>query len=137
MNSKHKTRKLLKILFGVAWLDGTIQPEERQYLHKMAQAHSLSEDSEIRPLLSETKPIVAEDCYSWLREYLGENPSQNDFQELLESLSALIYSDGIVDIKEAQLLNYLEELETEGVHPTSSLDKLLRIIQELYRKAIS
>ena len=137
MNGKDQTKKLLKILFGVAWLDGTIQAEERKYLHEMVEAHSLSEDSEIKPLLSEVKTVVPNDCYRFLTEYLGDNPSKEDFQELLESLSALIYSDGLVDVKEAQFLNYLEDIGSASDHPKSSLDKLLRTIQKLYKKAVN
>ncbi|MGL5793241.1 MAG: TerB family tellurite resistance protein, partial [Waterburya sp.] len=75
-------RQILKILIAAAWIDGVIQPEERAYLRRVAQDFQLAEDPEIKPLLSELKPVQAVDCYQWLDEYFGENPSLEDYQEL-------------------------------------------------------
>ncbi|MGK7897819.1 MAG: TerB family tellurite resistance protein, partial [Xenococcus sp. (in: cyanobacteria)] len=64
-----KNQKLFKILMGTAWLDGIIQPEERKYLWETAQAWQLTEDPEIKILLSELKTVSATECYLWLEEY--------------------------------------------------------------------
>jgi uncharacterized membrane protein YebE (DUF533 family) len=62
------TKQLLKILVGAAWIDGTIQPEEREYLHQMAKDKGFAEDPEIKSLLSEIKPIKPQECYRWLED---------------------------------------------------------------------
>jgi uncharacterized membrane protein YebE (DUF533 family) len=130
------TKKLLKILIGAAWIDGIIQPEERVYLKKMAADQGLSEDQEIKLLLSEIKPIKAEQCYQWLEEYLGEEPKEDDYQQLINAISALIYSDGEVDSEEAKLLTRLQMLDPANEHPQTAFDKILKTIQKLYRQAI-
>ncbi|MGC1245137.1 MAG: TerB family tellurite resistance protein [Spirulinaceae cyanobacterium] len=136
MSKNAKTKQLLKILIGAAWIDGTIQAEEREYLHQMATEKGVAEDPQIKPLLSEIKQVKPSECYSWLKEYLGDNPTEEDYQQLFESLSALIYSDGDVDTEEAKLLNRLQLLEAENKSPKSGVDKFLRAVQKLYRKAV-
>jgi uncharacterized tellurite resistance protein B-like protein len=136
MNKKTKTKQLMKILCGAAWIDGVITPEEREYLQKMATDNQLIEDSEIQSLLSEIKPVTTAECYQWLEEYLGKNHSHEDYEQLLEAISGIIYSDGDVDIQEAKLLSRLQDLDPENDPPQSIFDKLLTSIQKLYRKAV-
>lgn len=137
MEKKVNTKQLLKILVGAAWIDGIIQPEERNYLHRMAKNNNLADDPEIKSLLSEIKPVHSTECCQWLEEYLGQNPSSEDYQSLLEAISALIYSDGDVQMQEANLLTKLQNLDPSSESSKSTLDKLLKIIQKLYKKAVS
>lgn len=132
-----KMKQILKILIAAAWIDGVIQPEERTYLRRVAKDFQLAEDPEIQPLLSELKPIQAVDCYQWLNEYFGENPSLEDYQELLEKISGLIYSDGYVDVREAKLIEMINSCDPNNPDCHKSiLDKLLRKIQKLYKAAV-
>lgn len=135
MDKNHKTKQLLKILVGAAWIDGSIQPEEREYLRQMAQDNKLSDDPEIKSLLSEIKPVQSQECYRWLEEYLGDNHSEADYQSLLDAISALVYSDSEIDSEEAKLLTQLQ-LRDPANEPHSIFDKLLRRIQKVYRQAI-
>lgn len=137
MNPRNKNQQLLKILVGAAWIDGIIQVEERDYLRQVAEKHGVADDPELKNLLSELKPVTPSQCYSWLEEYLGDNPTTSDYQELLETLSALIYSDGDVQMQEAQLLTKLQLLDPTQESSKSAFDKLLKSIQKLYRKAVS
>jgi uncharacterized tellurite resistance protein B-like protein len=132
-----KTKQLFKILIGAAWIDGSIQAEEREYLHKMSQEKNISEDPEIKSLLSEIKPVKVSECYRWLEEYLGDNPTSEEHQELVDSISALIYSDSNVETEEAKLLNRIQLLDPTNEHSKSALDKILSKIQSLYKKAIN
>ncbi len=132
----YKMKQILKILIGAAWIDGVIQPEERKYLQRIAKDYQLSDDPEIKPLLSELKVVKPEECYQWLQDYLGENPTQEDYQELLEKTSGLIYSDGDVDIREVKLIEKLQLLDPANEPELSVFDKALRKIQKLYRQAV-
>ncbi len=136
MNKTYKNKQLLKILIGVAWIDGIIQVEERNYLKYMSEYHGLSNDIELQYFLSELKPIKADQCYQWLEEYLGNNPTTEDYQELLESLSALIYSDGDIQIQEAQLLNKLQLFDPSQNYYQSNFAKLAKLLQQIFRNAI-
>lgn len=137
MEKQVNTKQLLKILVAAAWIDGVIQPEERKYLHRMATNNNLADDPEIKSLLSEIKPVQPTECCKWLEEYLGQNPSLEDYQSLLEAISALIYSDGDVQMQEAKLLTKLQNLEPSKESSKSTFDKILKIIQKLYKKAVS
>lgn len=132
----NKMKQILKILIGAAWIDGVIQPEERKYFHRIAKEYQLEEDPEIKPLLSELRVVKPEECYQWLQDYLGDNPTQADYQELLEKTSGLIYSDGDIDIREVKLIEKLQLLAPGNQSKTSIFDKLLGKIQKLYRQAI-
>jgi len=131
-----KMKEILKILIGAAWIDGVIQPEERKYLRRVAEDFNLGDDPEIKPLLSELKPIQPVECYQWLEDYLGENHSFEDYLELLEKISGLIYSDGYVDIRETKLIEKIQNLDPNQESSKSIFDKLLRKIQKLYRAAV-
>ena len=135
--SKNKMKQILKILIGAAWIDGIIQPEERAYLHRVAQDFKLDRDPEIRPLLCELRPIQPVECYQWLEEYFGENPTEEDYQQLLEKISGLVYSDGYVDIREAKLIEAIQSCDPNNPDCRNSiLDKMLRKIQKLYKAAV-
>ena len=139
MNDNSNTKQLLKILIGTAWIDGTIQPEEREHLHQLAKDYGCDKDHDIKSLFSEAKPIKPEECYQWLEEYLGDNPTEEIYQELLKELSTLIYSDGLVELEEAKLLTRLQLLDPsmESSERKTIFNGLLKGIQKLYRKAIS
>ena len=118
----------MKILIGVAWLDGAIQPEERQYLAKVAQTNQLDLDPEIESLLAGRISLAAADCEHWIQEYLGDR-SINDDDGLIEAISGLIYSDGDVTVDEAKLL-----VNIQSAPP--SAPPLVSKIQQLYKKAL-
>jgi hypothetical protein len=128
MNTEAQSRLLMKILIGIAWLDGAIQPEERKYLAKVAQAHQLDHDTEVEPLLTGAIAITSAECEQWVQEYLGDR-SIHDDDGLIEAISGLIYSDGDVAIAEAKLLVNIQSAPAVAPHLVSK-------IQQLYKKAL-
>ena len=135
--NKNKMKQILKILIGAAWIDGIIQSEERVYLRRVAEDFNLADDPEIKPLLSELRPIQPTECYQWLDEYFGKNPTEEDYQQLLEKISGLVYSDGYVDIREAKLIEAIQSCDPHNPECRNTiLDKVLRKIQQLYQAAM-
>ena len=122
-------RSLLKILIGVAWLDGEIKPEERQYLTKVAQMHHLDLDPEIDSLLISPTPVTPGECEQWIQDYLGDRSIFDD-DGLIEAISGLIYSDGDVATAEANLLVNIQSSPSSGV---PAQPPLIVRIQQLYR----
>lgn len=131
------TKQLLKILIGAAWLDGKVQPEEQQYLQRIAQQNGLLEDPDLKPWLYGLRSVSAEECYSWVDEYLGRRPTPADCQSLLESISGLVYSDGEVDSAEARLLMQIQQKESDLTASPDLHAAIVRAIQKLYRKWVS
>ena len=130
-------KQILKILIGAAWIDGVIQPQERAYLRRVAEDFQLADDLEIRPLLTELKPIQPVECYQWLEEYFGENHTVREYHQLLEKISALVYSDGYVDVREAKLIEAIQSCDPVNPDCKNSIwDRMLRKIQKLYKAAI-
>ena len=133
--SENKTKALFKILIGAAWIDGSIQTEERDYLRRRAEEQGLVDDPEIRPLLFEFVPVQRDLCYQWIQEYLGAHPSSESCQDLIESISGLIYSDGNVETEEAKLLARIQSLDPAVTKSeTNDVNGLLRSVQNLYRE---
>lgn len=130
---KNNVKQLIKILIGVAWIDGRIQPEERQYLLKVAKESDLASDPEVQPLLYGLKAVSAQECYDWVQEYLGDNPNPEDYQRLMDAMSALIYSDGDVATEEAKLLTRLQLLDPATASAKAGQNNVLKAIQKLYR----
>lgn len=130
-------KQILKILIAAAWIDGVIQAEERVYLRRVAQDFQLADDPEIKPLLSELRPITATECYQWLEEYFGENHTAEEYQQLLEKISGLVYSDGYVDVREAKLIEAIQSCDPANPDCKNSIfDKMLRKIRRVYKAAI-
>lgn len=130
---KNSVKQLLKILIGAAWIDGKVQAEEREYLQKVAKEADLADDREIQPLLYGLKPVSAQECYGWVQEYLGTKPSPEDYQQLIEAIGALIYSDGDVATEEAKLLTRLQLLDPATASSKFAQNNVLQAIQKLYR----
>jgi uncharacterized tellurite resistance protein B-like protein len=134
MDIQARERSLLKILIGVAWLDGEIQPQERQYLTTVAQTHHLDRDPEIDSLLASPKRATLEDCERWIQEYLGDKSIYDD-DGLIEAISGLIYSDGDVATTEANLLVNIQSEPSAAVpaqHP--SIAKIRQLYQNWFQK---
>ncbi|MEM7726402.1 MAG: TerB family tellurite resistance protein [Cyanobacteria bacterium P01_A01_bin.45] len=127
-------KSLVKILIGAAWIDGVIQPEERQYLRQIAKERGLEKDPEIKPWLYELVEVKPTECYEWVKEYLGDRPSQEEYQSLIQAISGLIYSDGDVATEEAKLLLKLQELSDRDNSTQAGQNKILKQIQKLYRR---
>ena len=128
MDIQTQPRLLIKILIGVAWLDGEIKPEERQYLAKVAKAHDCDRDPEVEALLTIPNSVTLAECEQWIQTYLGDR-SINDDDELIEAISGLIYSDGDVAVNEAKLLVNIQSVP-------SSAPPIISKIRQLYRKAL-
>lgn len=126
-------KKLVKILMGAAWIDGIIQPQERQYIRKIAQEQGVESDPEIKPWLYELVTVKPAECYEWVKEYLGDSPSTEDYQNLLQAISGLIYSDGEVATEEAKLLAKLQQLSNGNKSNEAGFNTILKHIQKLYR----
>jgi uncharacterized tellurite resistance protein B-like protein len=137
MTTHSDVKTLVKILIGVAWMDGRIQPEERQYLHEIAKEKDVADDPEIQPLLYELRAVNPDECYAWVKEYLGDRPTSEACQDLIEAISALIYRDGTVAIEEAKLLSKLQSLDPVNEVPESAHNKVLSTVRKLYQLCIS
>jgi uncharacterized tellurite resistance protein B-like protein len=131
------TKQLLKILIGAAWIDGKVQPQEQQYLQRIAQQKGLLEDPELKPWLYSLRSVSEEECYRWVDEYLGRRPAPEDCQILLEAISGLVYSDGEVDSAEARLLMQVQQKESDLTASPDLHATIVRAIQKLYRKWVS
>ncbi len=132
-NPQSRTKMLLKVLIGAAWIDGTIQVEERQYLRHLAEQQGLENDPELKPFLYELVSVKPEQCYAWIEEYLGSSPNSTACNDLLEAISALVYSDGSIEIEEARLLNHLQEIDAACSVEKPSPSAMLQSVQKIYR----
>lgn len=138
MTTDPNLKTLVKILIGAAWIDGKIQPEERDYLHHIAKEKGVADDPEIQPLLYEFRAVESSECYRWVQEYLGENPTTENCQKLIETISALIYSDGDVASEEARLLNRIQLLAPSNSETAESTSgSVLKAIQRLYKSWVA
>jgi uncharacterized tellurite resistance protein B-like protein len=131
MNSPQKNiQTLMKILIGAAWLDGKLQPEEQAYLRRIATEKGIASDPEINALLNSLKAVTPDDCYAWVREYLGSQPQIETCHALIEAISGLIYSDGDVAIEEAKLLQEIEAMD----QTICAESTLVKTVNQLYRR---
>jgi uncharacterized tellurite resistance protein B-like protein len=136
MTTNSQTKTLIQILIGAAWIDGQVQPEERDYLQRVAMEKGWAEDAEIQALLHQSEPVTSTQCYSWLKEYLGDRPSSEQCQQLLEAISGLVYSDGTIATEEAKLLTDLQQFDPTH-SPSEMAHPVLESIRSLYQRWMS
>ena len=135
--NKAHNKQLFHILVAAAWIDGEMQPQEQDYLQRIAKEHNLLEDTEIQNLLSSDRPISSAKCYQLLENYLGNNPTAENYQDLLSAISSLVYIDDNIATEEAKLLTQLQELGVNNNTSNSVFNKLLSRIQKLYKKGLA
>ncbi len=123
--------KLLKVTIGIAWIDGVLEPGEREYIEQIIGQQKLTNPREIESLLNQ--PVPAEQCYNWLEDYLGKNPNALKYQELYENISTLISSDTEVQTEEAKLLQFLSDKKTRKQKFQERLTKIFLDSQFLKR----
>ncbi|MDJ0573078.1 MAG: TerB family tellurite resistance protein [Pleurocapsa sp. MO_192.B19] len=136
-STKSNDRDLFKILIAVAWIDGEVQPEERKFLEKIAAEQNLELTAELQDLLSSHQATSTAHCYELFREYLGSNPSSEDYQNLISAVSTLIYSDDDIATEEASLLTQMQNLDPNNSVNHSAFDKLIAKIQKIYQAGLS
>ena len=137
MTADAKVTTLVKILIGAAWIDGIVQPEEREYLLRIAKEKGVADAPELQPLLHGLKAVKSAECYVWVNEYLGDRPTPESCQQLLEAISGLIYSDGMVANEEANLLNNLQQLDPTNKPSEPEGSSVLTAIRSLYQRWLS
>ncbi|MBV5261887.1 TerB family tellurite resistance protein [Synechococcus moorigangaii CMS01] len=137
MKTVDKDKQLFKILCSAAWIDGEIQAEERQYLHQIAAQKNFAQDPEIRALLCEAVRVKPEDCYRLVEEYIDDHTNEAEYQELVDAVSHMVYSDSEIDTEEAKLLNRLQSLAPETHQGHSPFQRVIKSIQKLYKGAIA
>jgi uncharacterized tellurite resistance protein B-like protein len=133
MQEKADHKALLKILIGVAWIDGRVQTQEQDYLLQLAQKQGLADDTDLKPWLYGLRSVSMQECYRWIEDYLGQHPSPEDGNNLIEAVSGLIYSDGEVASEEAKLVSRLLTANTHA-KAHSIHDSLLKAVQHLYQR---
>lgn len=137
MSSPQKQKQLFQLLYAAAWIDGVIQPEERRYLHTMATHAQLERDRDIVALLTESKPIQPHQCFQMLAEYLGDRPSPEEYEQLISSISTLVYSDSHIDAAEAALLDQVQLFDPDRPGSHGLFQKFLRTVQTWYQEAVN
>ncbi len=133
--STKSDRNLLEILVAVAWIDGEIQPEERQFIEKIA-VEQIGSATEVQDLLNNYQDSSQEHCYQLLEQYLGNSPEADDYNNLLSAVSSLIYSDNDIATEEANLLTTIQNIDPQNYQKRSTLDKVIGKIQKLYRSGL-
>lgn len=116
-------KQLLRLLVGVAWIDGVLEPDEKDCITQVASQKGLAGDPDIERLFNQ--PVPADQCYEWLQAYLGKNPTDEKYQELYENLSTLMSSDSEVDAQEADVLKFLSHKKTVLQSLQQRLSKIL------------
>ena len=135
--TNNNNQDLFKILVAVAWIDGEVQPEERKFLEKIAAQKNLESTVEVQDLLASHQATSTAQVYELLKEYLGSNPSSDDYHDLLSAVSSLIYSDNDIATEEASLLTEMQNLDPTNSENSSVFDKLITKIQQLYQAGLS
>ena len=137
VQSTKNNRDLLKILVSIAWIDGKVQPAEQKFLEQIAKEQNLDSTIELQTLLIEHQDSSLEKCYQLLKQYLGPNPNAADYDDLFTAVSKLIYSDDDVATEEASLLTKIQDLDPNNLKTSSTLDKAIATIQNLYQKRLN
>ena len=134
MTQQTSNVQLFKIIVGVAWLDGKVQTEEQDYLTRLANEEGIASHPEIYPLINGLKEVSTEQCYEWISDFVGDRPSKETLNQLIEDISGMVYSDGEMDSAEAKILNDLQQMVTPQPLPHSLNSKIVHQLKGYYKK---
>ena len=133
-NQQNSTIQLFKIIVGVAWIDGKVQTQEKDYLRRLAQEQGIEKDPEIYPLIHGLKEVSTEECYQWITDFVGKNPNRETLNQLIEDISGLVYSDGEMDTAEAKILNNIQNMMAQPQLSHSLNSKIVHKLKGYYKK---
>ncbi|MEL6494749.1 MAG: TerB family tellurite resistance protein [Cyanobacteria bacterium J06623_7] len=133
---KQSDRHLLEILIAIAWIDGEVQPAEKQLIEQIALENNLISAADLPDLLAQYENSSTEQCYQLLQQYIGANPTLEVYDNLLSAVSKLIYSDNDIATAEADLLTKIQDLDPQKLQNHSTFDHAITKIQRLYQKAL-
>ncbi|MCM1981529.1 tellurite resistance TerB family protein [Lyngbya confervoides] len=134
MSTEQSKILLMKIIVGVAWVDGKIQPEEKEYIRRLATEQGLSDQPEIKSLINELRTVTPQECDRWIQEFMGQHPSVDARNQLIEDISGLIYSDGEMDSAEAKLLTHLQDMPEQDNQLQTFKDRVIHRVQDIYQQ---
>lgn len=112
-----RAKDLLKVLFGIAWIDGEISEAESFYLNGLAYKRQLNTDPEIQELLRFERPIGFGECLNLLSTYLDGDRSEESYNEMVKEIRSLVQSDGVITSEEAAFLQVSGFLRASIEHP--------------------
>lgn len=135
--AQNNGQSLLEILVAIAWIDGEVQPEEKEFLQQIAVEHNIKSATELQDLIKNYQGSSTVKCYQLLEKYLGDNPNQADYENLVTAVSKLIYSDNNIATEEALILTQIQNLNPDNLKNHSAFDKTISIIQKLYQAGLS
>lgn len=135
--AKNNSQELLEILVAIAWIDGEIQPEEREFLAQIVAEQNIASTGKLQDLIANYQGASLAKCYQLLEKYLGDNPNPTDYENLVTAVSKLIYSDDNIATEEALILTQIQNLNPENLKSNSAIDKTISIIQKLYQVGLS
>ena len=134
---KNNHQNLLRILVAIAWIDGEIQAEEKEFLSKIAFEQNICSPTELEEMLKQNQNSSSDKCYQLLSEYLGDKPSSEDYNHLLSAVSQLVYSDNDIATEEASILNKIQNLDPQKSPQNSVFDQVIGKIQKIYQAGLS
>ena len=134
---KNNNHNLLQILVAIAWIDGEIQAEEKEFLSKIALEQNICSPTELEEMLKQNQNSSSDKCYQLLSEYLGDKPSSEDYNHLLSAVSQLVYSDNDIATEEASILNKIQNLDPQKSPQNSVFDQVIGKIQKIYQAGLS
>lgn len=132
----NNNQDLLQILVVIAWIDGEIQAEEKEFLSKIAQERNICSPSELEKMLEQNRNSSSQKCHKLLAKYLGDSPNSEDYDHLLSAVSRLIYSDNDIATEEASILNKIQNLDPRNSAQDSAFDKVIDKIQKIYQAGL-
>ena len=134
MTQPNSTIQLFKIIVGVAWIDGKVQKQEHEYLSRLAKKQGIENHPEVYPLVNGLKEVSSNQCYEWITDFLGDDPTQEDLNQLIEDISGLVYSDGEMDSAEAKILNNIQNMTVQPHLPKTLNSKIVHKLKGYYKK---
>jgi len=135
--NQNNNQDLLTILVAVAWIDGEIQAEEQKFLENIALEQNIVSATELQGLIANYQGSSLDKCYQLLKQYLGDNPEEADYENLLTSVSKLIYSDNNIATEEALILTQIQNLDPNNFKNYATFDKTISIIKKLYQTGLN
>lgn len=125
MDQSQKQKLMTQILIGSAWIDRSLEPQERLYLQKVLERYHLGHDAELLALLN--KPTPVETTEKLLIEYFRQSTNDERIQLLADIGKILIADDTVSDVEHDLLDEYHELMARMPTHESPEISMTAEI----------
>ena len=132
MSSSKKHISLGRVLIAMAWADGEMSHEEKNFLKDFLFKFDFTGEEWAQIEMYMEDPVTSQEAEALVRHFLQNLGSREERQELLSALEELMHADGVTTEEEGRFLKRFTDL----MRQTSTASALMGQLRGLFQHTV-